>query len=277
MNLLSVLIPAHNEADEITACLASVFASRALPQGWQGEVLVIANGCTDQTASLARAAAVPPGWRLQVLDLPEGGKLAALNAGDRTAQGAVLAYLDADVRLEPGLLAQTVEALRGSAARYASGRPQLMPAVSGFSRAYGRVWMTLPFLTRGVPGFGYFAINRAGRNRWQNWPDIIADDMFARLSFAPSERHLLPGAYFWPLAEGLSNLIRVRRRQDAGNRELAHLFPALLPNEDPAFPAGPALRRAALCDPAGLAAYALVKLAIRLPTRGSAPRWARGR
>ena len=87
MNLLSVLIPAHNEASEITACLASVFASEDLPAGWQGEVLVIANGCTDQTAALARSTPVPQGWSLLVLDLPEGGKLAALNAGDRAARG----------------------------------------------------------------------------------------------------------------------------------------------------------------------------------------------
>lgn len=277
MSLLSVLIPAHNEAAEITGCLASVFASEALPQGWQGEVLVITNGCSDQTAALARSAPVPPGWSLQVLDLPAGGKLAALNAGDRAARGQVLAYLDADVRIGPQLLALTVDALSGKNARYASGSPELMPASSAFSRAYGRVWMTLPFLANGVPGFGYFAMNRAGRSRWQDWPDIIADDMFARLSFTPAERRLLPAAYRWPLAEGLSALVRVRRRQDAGNRELEAVFPALMRNQDPPQRAGAAFGRAALRDPAGLAAYLLVKLLVRLPAPASAPRWARGR
>lgn len=277
MSLLSVLIPAHNEAGEIEDCLAAVFASAALPEGWQGEVLVLANGCTDGTADVARAVPVPPEWSLQVLEQAKGGKLNALNAGDRAARGQVLAYLDADVRVSPDLLRQTAAALAGPDARYASGSPRLMPAKSAFSRAYGRVWITLPFLTRGVPGFGFFAMNRAGRNRWADWPGIIADDMFARLNFAPGERQRLAAEYRWPLVEGLANLIRVRRRQDAGNRELEKRFPALSRNEDPPLAAGPALRRAALRDPAGLAAYLLVKLAVRTPLFASGPRWARGR
>ena len=132
MSLLSVLIPAHNEAVEIAACLQSVFASAPLPPGWQGEVLVLANGCTDATAAIARACPVPDGWQKQVLELPAGGKLKALTAGDKAARGSVLAYLDADVRVDPELLCQTAAALAGAAPGYASGRPRLMCEASAF-------------------------------------------------------------------------------------------------------------------------------------------------
>jgi glycosyltransferase involved in cell wall biosynthesis len=277
MKLLSVLIPAHNEAAEITDCLGSVFASDPLPEGWQAEVLVLANGCSDDTAELARGCQAPAGWQLSVLEQTEGGKLKALNAGDAAAGGQVLAYLDADVRISPGLLAQTVDALGGDAPRHASGTLRLMRARSALTRAYGRFWSGMPFLQDGVPGFGYFAMNRTGRSRWQDWPDIIADDMFARLQFTPEERVKLPAAYDWPLVEGAASLIRVRRRQDAGNQELAARYPELLQNDDKLPPRRSALLRQALRDPFGCAAYALVKLGVKTPLFAARTTWDRGR
>ena len=273
---VSVLIPAHNEASYITACLSALFASQ-LPEAMQGEVLVLANGCTDATASLAAAQAAPSQWHLRVLQQPEGNKLKALNAGDAEAQGAVLIYLDADVTVEPDLIGQIVTALDGPAARYASGTPGLSPAHSALTRAYGRFWMRLPFVQNGTPGFGLFAMNRAGRRRWQGWPDIIADDTFARLSFAPDERIKLPARYSWPMVEGFRNLTRVRRRQNAGVAELSKTFPELLNNDDK-----PSLSLAQLFsllrqDPIGFAAYALVSLAVKSPLFRSGQRWTRGR
>ncbi|PCH97424.1 MAG: glycosyl transferase, partial [Rhodobacteraceae bacterium] len=47
---ISVLIPAHDEASYIGGCLAALFASRPLADGMTGEVLVLANGCSDNTA-----------------------------------------------------------------------------------------------------------------------------------------------------------------------------------------------------------------------------------
>ena len=47
---LSVIIPACNEAGYIEACLHSLLASEPA----QFEVLVVANGCTDDTADRAR-------------------------------------------------------------------------------------------------------------------------------------------------------------------------------------------------------------------------------
>ena len=73
----SVVIPAHNEARVIARCLDSLRTQA----GNEIEVVVAANGCTDDTAALARAHRGLP--NLQVVDLPEPSKARALNAGDR--------------------------------------------------------------------------------------------------------------------------------------------------------------------------------------------------
>ncbi|MBT8153956.1 glycosyltransferase [Epibacterium ulvae] len=274
---LSVLIPAHNEAGEIGACLAAVFASDPLPDGVQGEVLVLANGCTDATAELARSTTPPAGWDISVLEITEGGKLNALNQGDAQAQGKVLVYLDADVRVSPSLLPQIYGVLSQEGAGYASGQPQVLGGASAFSRAYGRLWQRLPFVVHGVPGFGLFAMNRQGRARWNTWPQIIADDTYARLMFTTNERHKVAAPYEWPLVQGFRNLVRVRRRQNDGVREIEQLYPDLLENEDKFAPRKSAVLRLFLTDPVGFLTYALVTLAVKSPLFRSKTRWTRGR
>lgn len=273
----SILIPAHNEAGYIQPCLEALLASE--PTGAAVEVIVMANGCTDNTVEAARGYAArfnAKGWPLTVLDLTEGGKMAALNAGDRIAQHGARIYVDADVVVSPPLMAQLADALDGDGPRYASGGPIVRAAGDLFTRVYARFWASLPFVTHGVPGFGVFAVNAAARKRWGAFPDIISDDTFVRLSFTPQERHRVSATYEWPMIEGAGPLVRVRRRQDIGVAEVKELFPALWQNHDPVPTDAPALWQRALRDPMGFAAFALVGLAVKLPHRKQA-RWARGR
>lgn len=276
MTALSILVPAHNEADEIAECLTTVYQSD-LPAHLGVEVLVLANGCSDATAEIARKTPRPEGWDLRVLEIETGGKLNALNQGDQAAQGEVLVYLDADVRISPKLLAELVELLHHREPRYASGRPEVFCDRSAFSRAYGRLWINLPFMTNGVPGFGVFAMNRAGRARWENWPSIIADDTFARLMFSPEERHLAQERYRWPLVSGCANLIRVRRRQNAGVDEIEARFPELLNNDDKTAPTRAEIAALALKMPLAFCAYAIVSLGVKTPFFRAGGYWARGR
>ena len=274
----SVLIPAHDEAAWLPACLDALCASDPVPGG--AEVVVIANGCSDATAEVARAHAprfAARDWRLVVLELAQGGKLGALNAGEAAAAGDVLIYLDADVTVSPPLVAQITSVLDTDASAYASGRPNVtVPGGDPLTLAYTRFWRGIPFMTQGVPGFGVFAMNRPGRARWGAWPDIISDDTFARLSFAPEERISVPASFDWPMVEGLRQLVQVRRRQDRGVSEIAARYPALMANDDSHAGADPLLRRA-LRDPLAFAAFALVRLAVRLPIWRNKTRWTRGR
>ncbi len=274
--MLSIIIPASNEAALVGRCLGALLASVGLEHA---EVIVVANGCRDDTAGIARSfagTARKKGWRLVVLELAEGGKMGALNAGDAAASHPMRAYLDADVEVSAELMRLVAAALDRPDPAYASGEVVITPAKSWISRAYGRIYAQVPFMTHGVPGCGLFAVNGAGRARWGAFPGIISDDTFVRLNFTPTERIGVPAPYLWPLVEGLGNLLKVRRRQDAGVAEIARTFPELLKNDDkPRFGFSRALGLA-LRDPLGFAVYAGVGLAARLGrSRGSG--WSRGR
>ena len=260
--MLSVIVPASNEADYIGPCLKALFAS----PGLGAEVIVVANGCHDATADTARSLAHlarAQGWTLHVLDLAQGSKPGALNAGDAAAQHPIRVYLDADVVVSTGLMAALAAALAPPAPLYATGTAIIPRPESAFSRAYARFWQKLPFAQSPAPGYGLFATNAAGRARWGEFPNIISDDTFARLQFAPEERLQLPQTYLWPLIEGFGPLVRVRARQNRGVAELAQCYPDLLAHEAKPRLGLTRLLALALRDPVGFAAYAAVTLRTR--------------
>jgi len=272
---LSIVIPANNEGAYIEACLSAVVASRGLSTA---QVIVVANGCRDDTVSKARGfntECAAKGWTLEVLDLPGLGKHGALDAGDAAARFADRVYLDADVIVSPSLLAQVAQALQTPQPRYASGTPRVT-ARSFVTRAYARFWVRLPFVAQGVPGFGLYAVNGAGRARWATFPAIISDDTYVRIQFTPEERIKLPAPYDWPMVEGFRNLVRVRRRQDQGVAELAVSEPVLMQNEGKARPTKRWLLGRLLRDPVAFVIYAAVTLAVRFGW-GNQDGWVRGR
>lgn len=280
---LSVIVPASNEAGWIDACLQALLASddpAPQPDRPLAEVIVVANGCHDDTAARASAQgdeAARRGWALRVIDRAEGNKIAALNAGDAVARAPARVYLDADVIVSPPLLAQLAAVLDSPQPVYASGTPQVATARSAVTRAYARFWVRLPFVAEGVPGFGLFAVNGPGRARWDAFPQVISDDTFVRVQFGPTERHGVPAPYVWPMVEGARALVRVRRRQDAGVAEIAARWPELMVNEAKARPGAGWLARAALRDPVGFVVYAAISLTVRLTRTRGATGWARGR
>lgn len=275
---LSIIIPASNEAAYIDACLGALAAQ---DHAGAVQVIVVANGCSDATAARARAHAprfAARGWGFRVEELAAGGKIGALNHGDGCAQHPARLYLDADIRMGQGLLSGLARALDDPRPRLAGGRLVVAPAASRVSRAYGRFWSRLPFMTEGVTAAGLFAVNGPGRARWGAFPEVISDDSFVRLQFAPDERLRVNIPYAWPLSEGFARLVRVRRRQDAGVAEIAARFPELMAQSGPVRPGRAQLARLAASDPVGFATYAGVALAVRLGgSRGGAAGWARGR
>lgn len=272
----SVIIPAHDEEAWLPRCLEALLAQDAAAGAV--EVIVAANACRDGTVRLARSFTprmAARGWRMVVLDLAEGGKLNALNEADRVASGRNRVYLDADVTLEPGLLGQIRAALAVKAPRYATGTLTVAPGRTWATRRYAEVWRRLPFVSGGTVGAGLFAVNAAGRLRWGDFPAIISDDTFVRLQFAPEERVEVSARYHWPMVEGFANLVKVRRRQDAGVAELRRLAPELFVNEAKPPLTATGLARIAAAAPLGMLVYLLVHLAVRRRPGGSA--WTRGR
>ena len=272
-----IVIPANNESAYIDACLQALLAQDAA-----GPVLVIvaANGCTDDTVTRTRAYTddfAAKGWELRCLDLPQGGKIHALNSAeaDLPDAGVARAYLDADVICDPALIGQVRDALDTDAPRYATGTLQVAPAKTWATRAYAAIWKQVPFVKSGAVGAGFFALNGPGRARWDAFPQIISDDTFVRLNFTPEERIETPARYHWPMVEGLGALIRVRRRQNAGVDELAARWPDLMQNEGKGGWGKGYFARVTARNPLAMAVYMIVHVAVRL--RQPATDWSRGR
>lgn len=278
-SFMTVIIPANNEAGWLRPCLEALLRQEGA--AWPLRIVVSANACSDATEAIARGMApafARRGGELICVSSPEPGKIDALNRAEAAIGGAGAgprAYLDADVVCDPALLGQIRRALAADRPLYATGTLAVTPAHSRFTRAYAAIWTRLPFVAGGAVGAGFFAVNPAGRARWDEFPAIISDDSFARLNFAPAERIEVPARYHWPMAEGFGNLVKVRRRQDAGVRELAELRPDLMANEGKA-PATPgAILGLAIRRPSAFAAYLAVHFAVRLRSGGTA--WTRGR
>ena len=110
--LVTVVIPARDEARNIDACLRAVLSTT-----WPNlEVLVVDDHSSDGTGALAtRVAATDARVRvIEAPDLPDGwfGKQWACHTGARAAAGAVLCFTDADTRHGPELLTRSVNAQR---------------------------------------------------------------------------------------------------------------------------------------------------------------------
>lgn len=273
---LAVIIPANNEEAYIGRCLGALLAQDATAGRIQ--IVVSANACTDRTVTIVEAhseAALARGWELTCLDSPEPGKAGALNRADAVVDAPVRLYLDADIVCEPSLVGQLQQAVECPEPTYATGTLAVTPPQTWTTQAYSGFWKRLPFVRDGAVGAGLFAVNAAGRRRWDQFPSIISDDTFARLNFTPAERREVPARYYWPMVEGLGNLVRVRRRQDAGVAEVYRLYPALRPNEAKRSVGPGELAGLALRDPLGFAVYALVYLLVL--AQPPATEWSRGR
>jgi glycosyltransferase involved in cell wall biosynthesis len=93
---VSVVIPAWNEESCIDRCLASVL-SQDFPRD-QMEVVVVDNGSTDATVSIARQ------FPVRIVDEARLGAARARNTGIRAARGEIVAFLDADCVANPDWL-----------------------------------------------------------------------------------------------------------------------------------------------------------------------------
>ena len=233
--MLTIIIPAYNEASVIKACLRSL-----LSQTYAGEIEIIgaAKGCSDETAAIARLFEPKfkaKSYQLFVLEITEGNKNNALNHSDSIASYSNRLYLDADVVCEDTLLAEVITALDSHHPVYASGTLKIQQGNSIISRCYGKIWKSTPYIRDTIPGCGCYAVNAAGRQRWNLFPKIHSDDKFVRLLFRHQERVQVSANYYWPLPQGFFTLINIRTRWTRGNRQLAILHPELSINDTKRF------------------------------------------
>jgi glycosyltransferase involved in cell wall biosynthesis len=101
---VSVIIPAWNAESFIADCVTSVLTQ--LPQ--PAEILVVNDGSTDATATIARSFPAP----VRVVSQANAGVAAARNRGIREARQPILAFLDADDVMAAGRIERHFAILR---------------------------------------------------------------------------------------------------------------------------------------------------------------------
>lgn len=219
-DVASVIIPAYNEGSVIAACLeALVQEASAAERPLRLEIVVAANGCTDDTVARCRAFA-----EVTVLDLPVGNKSAALNAADAMTEVFPRIYLDADVVLSPGTLAALVSALSTPAPRMAAPSAEyVLDDASWPVRAFHRVFTQLPYAESSLGGVGVYAVSAAGRARWDRFPDVHGDDLYVQRQFSAGERLRVPGSARVKAPKTVGSLVAVRTRIARGNQTLARV------------------------------------------------------
>jgi hypothetical protein len=256
-HVASVVIPAHNEAAVIGRLLQEL--DKGVAPG-DLEVVVACNGCSDDTATIARNHGA------RVVEVQEASKTAALNAADDIATTFPRAYVDADVLISGLAIVQIAETLSDPRVLCASpavevdcrGRPWAV-------RAYFAMWQRTPYVRERQVGSGVFAMSASGRARFDDFPEVIADDLFARDLFARSERPVVPTDPVVIQAPWtLRALLRRRIRVYVGNLELA-AHTGLPPLPGASERSGPWWR--AVVDRPDLAPAALVYAAVNLVAR----------
>jgi len=211
--MFSVVVPAHNEAASLSRLLRGLLGSAALDEL---EIVVAANGCSDNTEAVASSFGPP----VRVVATSRASKTEALNLGDEAASCFPRFYVDADVELDMTVLREVAAALSVGPALIASPAVAVRTKSSSWPvRAFYRVWSELPSVRGDVVGRGVYAVSRQGRRRFEEFPDLIADDHFVRTRFQPSERAVVSGSKSYVDApRTFRALVRRQARVRAGNR-----------------------------------------------------------
>ena len=108
MRMLSVIIPAHDEARLIGATLDALQAAIAT-LGLEAEILVVDDASTDDTARIAQDRGA------RVVRVEHRHIAATRNAGAREARGQRLLFLEADTHVNPDVLSGAMQALDAGA------------------------------------------------------------------------------------------------------------------------------------------------------------------
>jgi glycosyltransferase involved in cell wall biosynthesis len=130
---ISIIIPAYNAAETLTAAVRSCLEQTVPPC----EVIVVDDGSSDKTAEVARRFS----GDVHLESIENGGVARARNFGAAIASGEAFVFLDADDVLLPHALAALGGALNGAGMAYGMvierAEPSRLPRLNGFAFAEG--------------------------------------------------------------------------------------------------------------------------------------------
>lgn len=276
----SVVIPAHNEERVIGRCLEALTNGTGKPSvAFPLEIVVVCNGCTDQTAVVARQFP-----QVTVIEIPESSKVAALNTGDEVVTALPRIYLDADSELSNAsarsLLREAVHhkdpAIVTASVEFETG------GCSALARSFVHGTKRTSFVKFGVIAGGVYALNGPGRARFGRFPELTNDDFFVASLFDAHEQIIDANAkVITRPPRDVRSLIRVRSRIYYGNRQVEARQPCSRPPWGGWRNVAYAIRRTRSLGEAGdLVVYIAINIiakwtALKMARSGSPPMWHR--
>ncbi|TMK58203.1 MAG: glycosyltransferase family 2 protein [Actinobacteria bacterium] len=157
---VSLIIPAYDEEEVIAAKVANALALDYPRDRLQ--IIVASDGSSDATAERARVAGAD-----LVLELPPGGKVAALNTGAEQATGEILAFSDANSTWAPDALRQLINPFEDPKVGYVCGQVRFLdPGGNNLEGAYWRYEMAVREMESALAGVtagngAIYAVRRA--------------------------------------------------------------------------------------------------------------------
>lgn len=98
---ISIVLAARNEGSRLGGRIRNLLET---PYPGPREILVVSDGSTDETTAVVRSY----GSAVSLIELPPGGKPAALNSGVAAASGDIIVFADARQRFSPDALMHLV-------------------------------------------------------------------------------------------------------------------------------------------------------------------------
>jgi biofilm PGA synthesis N-glycosyltransferase PgaC len=231
---ISIIVAARNEAARLPARVQNLLD---LEYDGAREIIVVSDGSTDDTAS----ALAPYAGRIRLIEVPSGGKPAALNTGVATATGDILVFGDARQRFGRGTLRALVSNFSDPQVGGATGE-LILDCESGstdstIADGVGVYWKYEKWLRRkealvrstlGATG----AIYALRRSLWQPLPpDTLLDDVLAPMRAVLGGWRIVfdeEATAFDRTAPDAAAEARRKRRTLAGNYQILAQEPRLL-------------------------------------------------
>ncbi|MEP0918319.1 glycosyltransferase family 2 protein [Leptolyngbya sp. DQ-M1] len=152
MPILSVIIPTYNRCDSLKRTL-NALARQTFPLE-QVEVIVVADGCSDDTLTMLATYAAP--FALKVIEQPGQGAAVARNQGAAQASANLLLFLDDDIEATACLLEAHFTVHDTHSEKVVLG--YLAPVIHSQSRLFRsklRIWLEAMFEPMRQPGYRY--------------------------------------------------------------------------------------------------------------------------
>ena len=228
---VSVVIAVHNGEQFVADKLESILQLDYPPD--LIETIVVSDGCTDRTTAIVKKFISN---RLRLIELPRGGKCAALNAAISNAKNEILLLTDVRQRVAPDSLRLLVDCFSDPSVGVASGELKIRAGRDSGEASTGLYWRYESWirtqLSRIDSMFGATGPLYAMRRELAvPLPaDILLDDMYLPLSAFFKGYRLVQE----PRAEALdyptSRSVEFKRkvRTLGGNYQILLAYPALL-------------------------------------------------